>query len=130
MEARDFVEQGESALVVFTREGAFEMNDEGNGFIPNLPINIHEEIDRVILFVAGAEDDDELEREHEEEEEENRIWIADYAALDEAEGVGFTVRFARAVYAGATGEEWSAFAGTGSSPIRYIQPSPSSSYGP
>ena len=136
MEAHNFVERGESALVVFTREGAFEMDDDGKGFISNLPINIHEEIDRVILFVAGAagahdaDGADRWEDEEDDEQGENQIWVADYAGVDGAEGAGFIVLFERAVYAGATDAEWSSFAGTGDTPIRYIQPPPSSSYGP
>ena len=132
MEAHDFVEMGESAVVVFTREGAFEMNDAGSGLIPNLPINIHQEIDRVILFVAGAQAAAEHEEEAEErgDAEENRIFVADYAGIDESEDVGFTLLFEEADFVGATDSEWSAFAGTGSSPVRYIQPSPRTSYGP
>ena len=112
MNAHDFVAVGESALVLY-RDGDLDI-EQGNGVTDSLTVNIHLDVDKVIIYRQNSGD-----------EGAGSVYVADFAGFEEAEEEdGFRVRFTDAEKAGEAGVGWFSFSGRSDTAPFHIQPSP------
>lgn len=112
MNARDLVNVGESALVLYD-DGEVEI-DDGTGVTGPLTVNIHLQVDKVIIFQQVADD-----------EEDGVVYVADFVRFEETETEdGFRVRFADAEKLGAAGSGWFSFSGRSDTATYHLQPTP------
>lgn len=113
MKARDFINAGEKAVVIFTHGPHFEHGLDGSGSTENWRVNRYRAVDRVIICLR----DDEAHT--------NAVYVADYAGVGEAEGEGrFQIQFTKLNHVGYTSNDWAEFAESAPSarnPVRYLQ---------
>ncbi len=109
MKARDFIQDGESVVVIFTRGDRLEINEDHSGSTGNWSINPHRKVHRVVIYRR-----DELT-------EKNSIFLATFegAILSEDED-RYNIQLSHIQYAGETNLHWGEFADTGSQPVRYL----------
>ena len=112
MNAHDLVNVGQSALVIYTASEL--ILDDGSGLTAPLTVNIHLEVDKLIIY-----------RQHEEGEDSGLVYQADFVRFEEAEAAdGFRVRFANADWLGEAEVDWFSFSGRSDTAPFHIQPSP------
>ena len=112
MNAHELVNVGESALVVYDN-GELDL-DDGSGLTGPLTVNIHLEVDKLIIY-----------RRHEEDDENGLVYVADFVRFEEAEAAdGFRARFADVARLGEAEASWFSFSGRSDTAPFHIQPNP------
>lgn len=109
MNAHDFVNEGESALVIYTESDLIQ--DDGSGLTGPLTVNIHLEVDKLIIYRR--------------DEDAGLVYLAEFAGFEEAEGAdGFRARFSDAEWIGETDATWFTFSGRSDTTPFHVQPNP------
>ncbi|RRR71574.1 MAG: HNH endonuclease [Candidatus Viridilinea halotolerans] len=109
MKARDFIQDGECVIVVFTTGHKLEINKDHSGFTGNWPIDPHNKIDRVIIYYRN------------ELAGKNNVFLATFEeAVLSDDKERYELRLSHIQYAGETVLNWYEFADTGPNPIRYL----------
>ena len=112
MHAHDFVAVGEAALVLYS-DGELPV-EQGDGRSELLTVNIHLDVDKVIIY-----------RQHNEDAEDGSVYVADFVRFEEDEAAdGFRVRFANIDKVGEAGANWFRFSGRSNTAPFHIQPNP------
>ena len=106
MRARDFINQSESILVIFTDGTLFELGQDHTGLTGDWKINPNRSSNRVIIYL----------REH----PTNRLYIANNAGVEFVEEKRYKIKLAHVQYIGNTDLNWNEFAEGGTNPIRYL----------
>jgi hypothetical protein len=116
MKARDLIEKGETALVIFTLGKNFTVRDGGFGETGNWRIRKDAAADKVIIYFRNKL------------KGENEIIVADFVRLHHSREPGFERRFAiefsNARLAGSTELNWLEFTDSkrgAISPVKYIK---------
>lgn len=109
MKARDFIKPGETAMVIFTRGGRFEVNADHTGSTGNWVIDPNRKIDRVIVYHRN------------ETANTNMLYIGSLVQAEKTtENDRYNIRLAHIQYIGETTLHWKEFAEAGQNPIRYL----------
>jgi hypothetical protein len=110
MKARDLIEEGQSAVAVFTSGRKLEINSDSSGSTGNWVVRGDLDVDRVIIY-------------HRREAGDNEVYLATYDGLTRApdEPARSRIKSTNAHSVGVTENNWKEFAGPGQNPVRYIQ---------
>lgn len=110
MKAHNFINSGESVMVIFTHGDHFELYDDNTGSTGNWTINSRHLVDRVIVYLRNKDINT------------NTVYIANYASVETTEEAGrYKIKLAHVQYVGTTHMNWYEFAGGGANPIRYLR---------
>ena len=109
MNARELIEPGETAVVVFTHGPHFVLREDGSGSTGNWKLNIDRQFHRVIICHRKGSI------------QENDVYIADADGIEDCVDEGrYVIRFKNVVRRGSTTNNWLKFANGSQSPVQYL----------
>jgi hypothetical protein len=109
MKAHDFLQSGETVMVIFTRGGRFDLRADHTGATGNWVIDPNRKIDRVIIYHRN------------EDTHTNLLYIGCFIEAERTTENGrYNIHLAHIQYIGKTEIHWKEFAGSGQNPIRYL----------
>ena len=109
MRARDLIEPGETAVVIFTHGLHFALQEDGGGSTGNWKLNVKRQFDRVIICHRRGSI------------EENDVYIADADGIEGCEDEGrYVIRLKNVVRRGNTTANWFMFGNGSQDPVQYL----------
>ena len=109
MNARELIEPGERAVVVFTHGPHFVLREDGSGSTGNWKISLARRFDRVIIYQRMGS------------ATANEVYTADADGLEASEEEGRQIILLKnVVHRGSTTANWREFADGSQNPVRYI----------
>lgn len=112
MDVYDFVEPGETAVVLFLQDEAFYLDEDGGGSTATWPVDPTRNVDKIIVYRRP------------EGEERADIFVGAYDGARRAPDGRYRVYFSGMTQESWTSKEWDEFSAGSQYTLRYIHPSP------
>ena len=112
MDVYDFVEAGETAVVLYLQDEAFYLDEDGGGSTATWPVDPSRDVDKVIVYRRS------------DEEERADIFVGQYEGARRAADGRYRVYFSAMERASWTGKDWDEFSQGSQYTLRYVHPSP------
>jgi len=108
--ARELLDVGETALVLFTRGHHFSLGESGSGSTGKWVLDPHREVDRVLIYNRQAGETTGAD-----------LWRGRAALVEPADRPRrYTIRLTDLQNVGRTEMNWKEFSGGGTNPVRYV----------
>lgn len=109
MKAIDFIQPGESALVIFNKGKHFLINADKTGHSGYWVLNPDRRIDKVIIYVRN------------QQVKVNQVYVAEPGGVERRSDDGrYLIHLAGIKHVGTTDNSWPIFCEGGQNPVRYL----------
>jgi len=112
MDVYDFVEPGETAVVLFLDDEVFYLDDDGEGSTATWPVDPSRDVDKVIIYRWS------------DDEERADIFAGNYEGARRAPDGRYRVYFSGMERVSWTGKPWEEFSQGSQYTLRYVHPAP------